>query len=751
MNDKPFPHHRLYTALALMLPGALAAQPSTLEEVVVTANKMGGATVQELPNAVQVMSGEELQARGAMEFSDFAGSVPGLQFQDLGPGDKEYIIRGTNSSGPSTVGVFFDDAVITGSNKQDGSGRNADIKLIDIERVEVLNGPQGTQYGANSMSGVIRYLPQKPDTGELSGFAGADFSQTRDGSDNHSFNGMINVPVIADELALRAVGWTVDNSGWVDQERAAGGPRENINDEDTWGGRIMARYTPGDRLTLDAFYLRQNTEVGGSSRYTPKGVTSFGDPDSGYPPVVARDDYENTDITQSPWEDDMTLYGLTASYEMDIGTVVATVNNFERDIDFTFDSSPVLFFFGVPIPGVTFQPQSRDILSSEIRFSSSFAGPLQVLAGVFAQREDSDFQGLVVTMDDQGRPVLPFIPGPEHDALAGNGNAFFGRTVSGDLDQEAVFGELSYDLGEQWQLVAGLRYFQSEQTSLESTLHDFGSAEASGPFSNDSEDDKTTGKLSVSYQPSLDLHLYATAAQGFRVGGLNQANISFSSGIPPAYGPDELMSYEGGIKSNWLDDRLSLDAAIYHIDWDDMQVKAMDNASGIPYVTNAGEAEIDGLEFNLGLLLSQNWELQLGGSYIDAELTKDQPLVDEGEDRGRAGDRIPNVPKTQGYAAVTWSHEIPWGDFSLRADMNYRGSTDIRFDTASPLNYELDSYLLTNLRGTLETGGGWTFTLYAKNLTDEQAEYDAISTFQDPLAVVGARPRTVGLSLRRDF
>lgn len=742
----------LYSTLTLALPTSLAAQtqPGTLEEVVVTANKMGGATVRELPGAVQVLGESELQARGAMEFSDFAGAVPGLQFQDMGPGDKEYIIRGTNSSGPSTVGVYYDEAVITGSNKQDGGGRNADIRLVDIERVEVLNGPQGTQYGANSMSGVIRYTPARPDTGELAGFAAADISQTRGGGDNQTVNGMLNLPLIEGKLALRAVGWVADNSGWIDQRRAAGGPRDDINDEQTQGGRIMARYTPNERLTLDGFYLRQNTEVGGSSRYTPKGVTSFGDPASGFAAVVSADDYENTDITQSPWEDDLALYGLSASYELGAGTLVATINNFERDIDFAFDSSPVLFSFGVFIPGVTFEPQSRDILSGEIRYSSAFDGPLQVLAGAFAQREDSDFSALVVTMDEQGRPVLPFVPGPDND-VASNGNAFFGRTVSGELEQEALFGELSYDFPERWQLLAGVRYFQSQQFVEEATLHNFGSGEASGPFRNESDDDKTTGKLSLSYQPGTDTHLYATVAQGFRVGGLNQANISFSSDIPASFGPDQLISYEGGIKSGWPDRRLTLNAAVYHIVWDDMQVGAMDNDSGIPFVTNAGEAEIDGLELSLSALLGQNWELQLGATFIDGKLSENQPQVDEGEDRGLRGDRIPNVPQSQGYAALTYSRGTSWGQFSLRGDLNYRGATDIRFDTASALNYELGSYLLANVRASLQTGGGWAFTLYGKNLTDKRAEFDAISTFQDPLAVVGARPRSVGLSVRRDF
>ena len=166
----------------------------TLEEVVVTARKKDESSF-EIPINITAIGGDQLERLKARDFVDFAGSVPGLQFQDLGPGDKEYIIRGVNAKGPSTVGFYYDEAVVTASNQEDGGGRNVDIKLIDMDRIEVLNGPQGTLYGANSMAGTIKFVPKKPDLETFSSFLEADVSTTEEGGENYAVNGMVNVPL----------------------------------------------------------------------------------------------------------------------------------------------------------------------------------------------------------------------------------------------------------------------------------------------------------------------------------------------------------------------------------------------------------------------------------------------------------------------------------------------------------------------------------------------------------------------------
>ena len=200
------------TAVVASAPISVAFS-AALEEVIVTATKRGEFNVQDLAEAVYAVDSSSLRAKNQLDFEDIAGSIPGLQFQDLDPGDKEFIIRGINGNGPGVVGAYFDEYVITASDQQDGAGKNAPIKLIDLARVEVLNGPQGTLYGANSMAGNLRYISNKADTGEFDAFVSGDISETDEGGSNYNVPGMINIPRVDDVLAARLVGWYTDSDG----------------------------------------------------------------------------------------------------------------------------------------------------------------------------------------------------------------------------------------------------------------------------------------------------------------------------------------------------------------------------------------------------------------------------------------------------------------------------------------------------------------------------------------------------------
>ena len=178
----------LTTAITAVIAtsAGMNAYSAVLEEVIVTATKRGEFNVQSLAEAIYAVDSDSMRAKNQIDFEDIAGSVPGLQFQDLGPGDKEYIIRGINGNGPAVVGAYFDEYVITASDQQDGGGKNAPIKLIDLDRVEVLNGPQGTLYGANSMAGNIRFISKKADSGDFDAFVSGDVSNTDEGGSNYT-------------------------------------------------------------------------------------------------------------------------------------------------------------------------------------------------------------------------------------------------------------------------------------------------------------------------------------------------------------------------------------------------------------------------------------------------------------------------------------------------------------------------------------------------------------------------------------
>ena len=272
----------IFTAIAASLAASSGyeASAAVLEEVIVTATKRGEFNVQNLAEAIYAVDSESMQAKNQLNFEDIAGSVPGLQFQDLGPGDKEFIIRGINGNGPAVVGAYFDEYVITASDQQDGGGKNAPIKLIDLDRVEVLNGPQGTLYGANSMAGNLRYISKKADASALDAFVSGDISDTDEGGSNYNVSGMVNIPLVEDQLAVRLVGWYTDNEGWIDQPRREVAPEQyggdkDINTEETEGFRLGVRWSPNDRWLFDGLALWQDMEIGGSSRFTAKGSPAW--------------------------------------------------------------------------------------------------------------------------------------------------------------------------------------------------------------------------------------------------------------------------------------------------------------------------------------------------------------------------------------------------------------------------------------------------------------------------------------------
>jgi len=746
---------------------ALLSQTSTVfaadddgdvfEEIVVTAAKRGNQTLIDIPIAIQAIGGQTLKDRGVQDFADWAPAVTGLRFEDLGPGDKRIFLRGVNSIGASTTGVYFDEAVITGSNKEDGGGRNVDIKLYDIERIEVLKGPQGTLYGASSMSGTIKIITNKPDLDGIDAYVDASIGNTDGGAFNWDINAMVNFPVIEDKLAVRVVGWNVDRSGFIDNVRLG---NDNINDEQTTGGRFSVRLAATENLTIDASISIQRTDVGGGSRITPEGTIGHIDAEPALKSFQGGD-LKTTSFTRDNWSDDWEIYSLTANYSMEHGSLTATTNWFDRDLNFNFDSTPILIFFGAPFPAITHQPQSRRIWSNELRYASDWEGPLQVVFGGLIQQERTEFEVQVIASDANTGAALG-VWDPDNDFFTGTGVAIFGRTNNGGLNQEALFGEASYDLGEKLTATVGLRWFHSSQNSEELQTHPFFGFPDEGrpsPEFNESSDRKLTSKFNLAYKMDDDTMLYATASQGFRVGGLNSASIPIIAQIPRNFGPDSLWNYELGMKTRFADDMVSLNVALFQINWKDMQSVSKDETGAFQFIANAGDVRIRGIEADMTIRPTDGLELAMGGAWTDAVLTEDQPGVTPGNVvevvfPGRKGDRVPNVPKLTFNASAQHTFEVTseitglfrfdysWVSSSF-TEFRPRGAGDAGFN---PHTEKVGGYNNFNARIGLETET-WSAKLFVNNLFDERGVVDAISSDQDPLAQIVIRPRTYGLNV----
>ncbi len=774
MNTKISNHKNITTALkytliagvscAAMLyltPAAYAADDEDgkfeLEEILVTASKRGSQTLIDVPIAMQAIGGDALHDRGVQDFADWAIAVTGLRFEDLGPGDKRIFLRGVNSIGASTTGVYFDEAVITGSNKEDGGGRNVDIKMYDIDRIEVLKGPQGTLYGASSMSGTIKMIANKPDLEGIDAYVDGSLGNTDGGGFNWDINAMVNLPLIEDKAALRVVAWNVDRSGFVDNVRFG---TDDINNEETYGGRVMLRLAASENFTLDASVMIQRTEVGGGSRITPEGTIGHIDAEPALTSFPGGD-LKTTSFTRDNWNDDWEIYSLTANFEMDHGSITATTNWFDRELNFNFDSTPILIFFGAPVAGITHQPQSRRVWSNEIRYASNWDGPIQVVIGGLIQQERTNFEVQVIASDpDTGLALGAW--DPENDFFTGSGVAIFGRTNDGSIDQEAIFGEASYEVSDKLTATVGLRYFHSSQKSSELETHPFfgfGSDERPPILPNDSSDDKLTTKFNIAYKHSEDIMIYATASQGFRVGGLNSAGIPLIAQIPRNFEPDSLWNYELGLKSRFAENRAVLNLSIFQIDWSDMQSVSKDETGAFQFIANAGDTRIKGIEADLTLHPDEQLEITMGGAYTDAKLNEDQPGVTPGNVvevvfPGRKGDRVPNVPEFTFNASAQYTFDVTeeiGGMFRVdyswvgksKTEFRPRGDGDAGFN---PHTEDIGGYSNFNARLGIETET-WSAKLFVNNLFDTRGIVDAISSDQDPLAELVIRPRTYGLNI----
>jgi outer membrane receptor protein involved in Fe transport len=765
------------TAAAAVPAGADPADTGTstdtgqLTEVVVTANKLNAAGVITVPASIQAISGDVLAREDASGIMSIAGQIPGLAIQDLGPGDKKYVIRGINSTGESTVGVYYGEAVITQGNGDDGGGFQPDIRLYDMDHVEVLRGPQGTLYGASSMSGTIRYIPKEPVMDDAGGYLSLEDSQTQHASNNYNANGALNLPIVNNVLALRVVGWRLYDSGYVDQTRVGSGLTgvvngatvpiagvgfvKGVNDDDVGGGRAILRYQPTEGLTLDFDYTAQRETSDGSSRWTPPGVAAF----AGGPIEPTQGcDLCNTDVTLSPWSDDIKVYGATLKWHTAFGDLTATSHQFDRDTDFTFDSTPILVSFDVPVPAETLEPRERRSNSSEVRFATDLGLPVNFVVGAFRQQSSQDLAVDVLATDAFGLVTGPFSSDNSADALnyPGVGNTFFGRTDHRGDVQWAGFGEATWKLTDRLTAVAGVRYFTESLEGYQVQTHPFGGFPPGTPNDVPLPDpnqsfDKTTWKANLSYRFSDAALAYATVATGFRSGGLNAKSEPFEP-IPASFAPDSLTNYELGIKGRLAGGLVEYQLDGYFIHWNNIQVQLTTADAAFVYQGNAGTAEVKGAEFELRARPIQYLTGTFTASYQDAALTQGANAEQKALNPtlGITGDKVPNVPDFQFSLQLDYTHPVA-GDWlaSFGTELDYRGAVDAYF-ASNPFNLSLPSYTLWNLRAGA-VYHDWTFTAFVHNAGNERAQVSAINSTQDPYALLTVQPRTIGLNVTRKF
>jgi iron complex outermembrane recepter protein len=726
----------LACAAASLLTTSLwaADQPTGLEEIVVTATKRQ-ENIQDAPLAVQAFSGEQLSAINAVDVNDWVHLVPGLSLQDNGAsGDKRYVIRGVNAAGAGTVGLYLDDVVITGENSQDGGGQAPDIMLFDMDRVEVLKGPQGTTFGSSSMTGTIRFITAKPNLTDFSGLAGGGYRQTQGGGNGSQFDAMVNLPVMTDRFALRFAGFYLDDPGYVNNQF-----QQEANETKVKAGRASAKLAFTDNISLTGMAMSQNTSAAAPSYYNTE---NFNFQPIGQP-LFYQDIY-----AREPTGNNMDMYELAFEAKASYGIYTVTASRFDRDFRYTRDSSAVVnAFLDLPIDGtgrsVINYPKHRDVTSYEARFASSWQFPVQLLVGGFFQNEQRHFQSHVVTADPNG-----FVdPTP---------TVLLDRTQDDTIREKTIFAELGWAITNQLKLTLGGRRYDISDLQRSDAIVGFGGGPGGGPGPTlESTNVGQIGKINLSYTPIDHVMMYAQVSQGFRPGGVNDQTAAAIAGvqIPAGFGSDSLVNYELGAKTSWYDNRLVANGALYYIDWSKIQIieQATSGTSSFPYTGNAGRATVKGLELEVEALPLPGLTVGAYFNYNDAKLTGDIPSPSQ----GLVGDPIPYVPKTT--FTLTGNYEWPLGVHEMSgtagADWAYVSSRNGALQTEPPSFVEVfPAYETTTMRVGVKTDR-WTALVNLANVFNNTSTIADTTVAQGlyPLANVPNRPRTLSITFHSKF
>lgn len=750
------------TALALssVLCGfaSAAEEASLLEEIIVTATKRT-QSLQDVPVAVSAVTAEDIRARGYTDYSDFLNALPGVYFTDAGPGSSGVQIRGLAASEggvASTVATYFGETV---TSVLTNFGGKPNLRLVDVERVEVLRGPQGTLFGANSLAGVVRIIPAAPDLQEFSlDLATRAYATAHSDDASYHFEAAANIPLLEDKLALRLVGYQHEIAGYIDNEfpgqpavdysATFGLPegtlvtpaieaftRRDINDEETTGGRAALRWQATDRLRFDLMLATQEVDVKSEPFVLPDGG------DYGQPRGLDR--YE-----QGGQGERLDIHSLTISYDWDNASLISATNRVQmqrhnlQDITFLAEGA-----FGAPIPWSLRDRSWGELFTQELRVQSSGDGPFQWMLGGFYLEQDADATQFV---PDYSCPTcLPTVLFGEDFALD------FPRVKFSDQEQRSIFGEVSYRVAPRWVVGAGVRYLEEELKSLDGPSRGLlvGGLLPPQP-TRAGKVDEVNPSAYVRFEPSGDTSFYVQAARGFRSGNVNQSlpeecrAQADALGIGTLTEPDTLWNYELGVKSVLEGGRLSIHSAIYKHQWEGVQLSTLLDC-GFGQGFNGGNVEGEGVELELQARISNAWRVNLSAAYNHNEFER----IRSTGVAFSVGEHLPNAPQKNGSAGVQYDFVLggQWSGFA-RIDYVYLG--DIRFkygqdELGRDVIVNQPSFETTDVRLAFQRDA-LSIELFGENVADERAAITSASPNVGSRIYL-IRPREVGIELRYRF
>ncbi|MEM9385032.1 MAG: TonB-dependent receptor [Pseudomonadota bacterium] len=766
------------TGVLFASTGAALAQELTLEEVVVTAQKRT-QNLQDVPVSVNVLGEQKLDELNITGFADYFQFLPTVSAQQFGPGQAQIYMRGVSDGGDGnfsgttpSVALYLDDQPVT------AIGRNLDVHVYDISRIETLAGPQGTLYGANSQAGALRIITNKPDPSAFAAGVDVGGNTVKGGDAGYSVEGFANVP-LSDNAAIRLVGWRVEDGGWIDVVPASltlsrsgitvsnsgnANPDQNTVEEDyntltNTGARAALGIDLNDSWTATASVIAQMQQSDGVFADQP----GLNGPGQGRVERFFQDNYEDT------W----TQLGLTLTGDLGFADITFAGSYLDREVEYDIDysqyseySAYIEYYYtcvnydfnNCTDPRIQYENDSAFKRSSiEVRLQSKADRRLRWVAGLFYNNDEHDYfnQWVIPTIPD-GNDI------PLNRNINGREDLYFATNQQRDFSEIAVFGEVTLDLTEKLSATVGLRWFETDDDLtgfVGSRFSCFDPADGNriGNGTSTSADcggglgakiDDFTTKVNASYQFSDDVLVYATYSEGFRPGGVNREP---SPVIPQIYQPDFLKNYEVGWKTTFANGRARFNGAAYVMDWEDLQLTRFDVesfGSFLGLTANTGGADIIGIEGDFEVLVTEGWTLSGGFSYNDAELSEDffvgttdtTPAAPEGTD-------LPFTPDLKYTLISRHTFNVAGRDAYFQAAWNWTDSS--QNDLFVDGRLEQDSYGLLNLSGGVRFGNT-NLDVYVNNVTDENAQLTLFSRGGDD-RVVANRPLSVGMRFSMRF
>lgn len=694
------------------------------QEIVVTAQKRS-QRLQDVPASVAVVNSETLQQQGAVKFEDYATQVPGLSLSSGRPGLTQVTLRGI-TTGPAqsaaATSFYIDEAPIGSVNAYTGgSNTTLDLDPADLGQIEVLKGPQGTLYGANSMGGLIKYVTTAPDFQNVTGRISAGVNGVKEGATGYSVRGSINVPLVTDTLVIRASAFNRRDAGFIDivSGPAAG---KDVNYADVTGGRVQIAAKLGSNVRISLQAIGQDTKVVGTSviDVNPNSL------------IPLYGDLSQRHLSRERGKVSFRLYNGTINIDLGAVTLTSSTTYQTAKADTGVDASSS---FGVALGGIGV----RSVQSTTVeRWSQEFRADANGLAGGLIDAQ----VGFYYTHEDDANRIPRFIPfnpvtGAELTPFPNIATA----SITSKYKEYSVFANTTVHFTDQFDVLLGGRY------SHDSQVYDHNYAGLIIPGGTNTghgteKADVFTFLVSPRYRISENAMVYLRASSGYRPGGPNAPGV----GAPVTFDPDRLTSYEGGFKISAFDRMLTIDAALFHTSWKDVQIQT--SAGGFNFFVNGGDAVSKGGEATVRINPVRGLSFGINAAYTDAHLTEDAPAAG-----GLKGDRMPLVPRWSGSVTAQY-------DFSLGGDLNGSFGGIVGHVGERVSNYtnralrSLPEYTTLGLNAGL-TYKNYSLTVYAKNLTDERG-ITALGTLgltpaSSPFAMGVIAPRTIGADLAIRF